>query len=106
MDSFPKKEQFKEAVSDIVNDSVFPKMIQLQSSITEVDNHVKDNETHIMDSVKKLSDKIDNLNTNMSQEFHKTQESYNSIKRFIVLKNCTPLIKMNIIILIQENEKP
>jgi hypothetical protein len=81
LDFAPKKEQFNDAVSDILNGSLIPKLLQQQSSINDVDRHVVNNNAHIMDAVRNLSDKKDNQNTNMSQEFHKIKESYNSIRR-------------------------
>jgi hypothetical protein len=46
-----------------------------------------------MEAARKLSDKIDKLNNNMSREFHKTKESFNSIKSFNSFENIHPPFK-------------
>jgi prefoldin subunit 5 len=74
IDELPKKEEIKDTMKETRDESLSPKF-------QEVNSTVVNSYSQVMDEVRKLADKINDLKCNMSQEFQRTQETLNSVKR-------------------------
>jgi hypothetical protein len=76
----PIREEIKDLVSDTVIELISPILLLHQEALNKIESNASNKERDIMKEVRQLAGKIDNTNTNMSQEFHPTLEWCRSIR--------------------------